>query len=225
MNYLLRPKIFQTAQAAILCGADAVYIGAERFSARQAAGNSLETIRQVVELAHLYYVRVYVALNTLLTDEELAVAEAMIRQFYDIGVDGLIVQDAGLLELDLPPIPLIASTQMNNATVEKVRFLEAVGFSRAILARELTLEQIRRNSARYIDRAGMFCSRGAVCGGQRAMHHELCAGRTQREPGTVCPAVPAVIQPEGFAGRCDCQGPVSVVTEGFEFVRASGIAD
>lgn len=140
---LLAPaKDFQTAQAAILCGADAVYIGAAQFSARQAAGNSMETIRQVVELAHTYYVRVYAALNTLLTDDELPVAEAMVHQLYAMGVDGLIMQDVGLLELDLPPIPLIASTQMNNDTPEKVKFLESVGFSRVILARELTVKQI-----------------------------------------------------------------------------------
>jgi collagenase-like PrtC family protease len=132
-----------TARAAILCGADAVYIGAERFSAREAVGNTLSTIQQVTDFAHQYYAKVYVALNTLLHDDELPAAEKMIHQLYDIGVDGLIIQDVGLLELDLPPLPLIASTQMHNATAERVRFWEEVGFSRVILARELTLEQIR----------------------------------------------------------------------------------
>ncbi len=141
---LLAPaKDGPTARAAILCGADAVYIGAERFSAREAAGNALSTIQQVTHFAHEYHARVYVALNTLLYDDELPVAEKMIQQLYDAGIDGLIVQDVGLLELDLPPLPLIASTQMHNATIERVRFWEQVGFSRAILARELTLEQIR----------------------------------------------------------------------------------
>ena len=141
---LLAPaKDTATAIAAIQCGADAIYIGAPQFSARQAASNSIDNIRQVVEFAHLYYVNVYVALNTLLYDNELPVAEKMIHQFYKIGIDGLMIQDVGLLELDLPPILLIASTQMNNASVEKVKFLQDVGFSRAILARELTLEQIR----------------------------------------------------------------------------------
>jgi putative protease len=130
------------AIAAIRCGADAVYVGAPQFSAREAAGNTISAIRQIVDFAHPYYVRVYVALNTLLRDDELARAEKMIGQLHRIGIDGLIVQDVGLLELDLPPVPLIASTQMHNATVEKVRFLEAVGFSRVILARELALEQI-----------------------------------------------------------------------------------
>jgi putative protease len=128
---------------AILCGADAVYLGAPRFGAREAAGNAVSVIQEVAAFAHQYYAKVYVALNTLLHDDELPAAERLVRQLYDAGIDGLIVQDAGLLELDLPPVPLIASTQMHNATVEKVQFLEQVGFSRVILARELTLEQIR----------------------------------------------------------------------------------
>jgi putative protease len=103
----------------------------------------VSAIRQVVEFAHRYYVRVYVALNTLLRDDELPATEKMIQELHEAGIDGLIVQDVGLLELDLPPLPLIASTQMNNASVEKVQFLEQVGFSRVILARELTLDQIR----------------------------------------------------------------------------------
>jgi putative protease len=133
----------QAAMTAIQCGADAVYIGAPQFGARLAAGNSLEDIRHVVEYAHPYYAKVYVTLNTLLDDEELSAAQTLIHQLYEIGIDGLIIQDTGLLELDLPPIPLIASTQMNNDSADKVKFLEDVGFSRVILARELTLKQIR----------------------------------------------------------------------------------
>ncbi len=132
------------ATAAIQCGADAVYVGAPQFSAREAAGNALSAIQEIVDFAHPYYARVYVALNTLLRDNELAQAEKMIHQLHRMGIDGLIIQDVGLLELDLPPVPLIASTQMHNATVEKVAFLEAVGFTRVILARELTLDQIRK---------------------------------------------------------------------------------
>jgi len=153
-----------TARAAILCGADAVYIGAERFSAREAAGNTISTIRQVVDFAHQYYARVYVALNTLLHDDELPLAEKMIHELYGAGIDGLIIQDVGLLELDLPPLPLIASTQMHNATAERVRFWEEVGFSRAILARELTLEQIRQ--IRRETRIELECFiHGALCVG------------------------------------------------------------
>ncbi len=130
------------AIAAIRCGADAVYIGPSRFSAREAAANSIDDIARVIDFAHLYFVRVYAAVNTLLYDHELPIAEKLIHSLYNRGIDGLIIQDPGLLELDLPPIPLIASTQMHNDTLEKVQFLEAVGFSRAILARELTLDQI-----------------------------------------------------------------------------------
>ncbi|MGE5294345.1 MAG: peptidase U32 family protein [Solirubrobacterales bacterium] len=162
---LLAPaKDGPAAQAAILCGADAVYIGAPRFSAREAAGNTITTIREVADFAHRYYARVYVALNTLLHDDELPAAQKMIHQLHEAGIDGLIIQDVGLLELDLPPMPLIASTQMNNASVEKVRFLEQVGFSRVILARELTLEQIR--SIRDQTQVDLECFiHGALCVG------------------------------------------------------------
>lgn len=128
--------------AAINHGADAVYIGAPRFSARAEAGVNIGDIARLIRHAHLYYARVYVALNTILTDRDLEEAGGIIRSVYEEGADGLIIQDAGLLELDLPPIPLIASTQMHNSTVEKVKFLEDVGFQRVILARELSLVEI-----------------------------------------------------------------------------------
>ena len=127
--------------AAINCGADAVYIGAPRFGAREAAGNTLADIEKLCAHAHRYWARVYVAVNTILTDAELDDARSLIRQLYDAGIDALIIQDAGLLEVDLPPLPLFASTQMHNATAEKVAFLEKVGFSRVILARELSLQE------------------------------------------------------------------------------------
>jgi len=128
--------------AAIDHGADAVYIGAPSFSARYEAGVSIDDIARLINHAHLYYARVYVALNTILTDHELPKALDIIRDVYQLGADGLILQDVGLLELDLPPIPLIASTQMHNSTPEKIQFLEAVGFKRVILARELSLDEI-----------------------------------------------------------------------------------
>lgn len=128
---------------AIKHGADAVYIGAPKFGARAAAGNSVEDIRTLCELAHLYHVRIYVTLNTILKDEELKEAEALIHDLYQAGVDALIVQDMGITRLNLPPIPLHASTQMDNRTPEKVRFLQEVGFTQVVLARELSLEQIR----------------------------------------------------------------------------------
>ena len=129
--------------AAIDCGADAVYIGAPRFGARAAVGNSLEDIAALARHAHKFWARVYVTLNTLLFDDEMEPASRLAWQLYENGVDGLIIQDAGLLECDLPPLPLIASTQMHNHTPERVAFLESTGFRRAILARELTLEEIR----------------------------------------------------------------------------------
>ncbi|MEZ4526595.1 MAG: U32 family peptidase [Desulfobacterales bacterium] len=124
-------------------GADAVYIGAPKFSARAEAGNELEDIARLIRHAHFYYAKVYVALNTILTNAEIPQAFDIVNTVSDMGADGLIIQDMGLLELDLPPIPLIASTQMHNDTPEKVKFLEDVGFQRVILARELSCEEIR----------------------------------------------------------------------------------
>jgi putative protease len=141
---LLAPaRDLECGRVAIDCGADAVYLGAERFGARQAAGNSLDDIAALAAYAHRYWARVYVTLNTLLHDHELPAAERLVRQVYEAGADALIIQDAGLLECDLPPIPLVASTQMHNHTPARVAFLERVGFRRAILARELTLDEIR----------------------------------------------------------------------------------
>ena len=128
---------------AIAFGADAVYIGAHRFGAREKAGNSVRDIAALTEYAHLYWSKVYVVLNTLLYDHEVPQAVHLAQQLYDIGVDALIIQDYALLQCDLPPIPLIASTQMHNNTPERVRFLELVGFHRVILARELTLKEIK----------------------------------------------------------------------------------
>jgi len=168
---LLAPaKDGPTAHAAILCGADAVYLGADRFGAREAAGNTMSVIQEVTDFAHQYHARVYVTLNTLLYDRELSAAQKMAHELYDIGVDALIVQDVGLLELDLPPLPLIASTQMHNATVEKVKFWEEVGFSRVILARELTLEQIRQIRSRTRIELECFIH-GALCVGASGQCH------------------------------------------------------
>ena len=120
---------------AINHGADAVYIGAPKFGARAAAVNSLEDIAALVEYAHLYNVRIYVTVNTILKEEELKETEEMIRELYRIGVDALIVQDMAIAKLELPPIPLHASTQMDNRTVDKVRFLRDAGFRQVVLAR------------------------------------------------------------------------------------------
>lgn len=123
-------------------GADAVYIGAPKFGARSAAGNTLDDIRRLCAYAHRFGVKIYVALNTILKDDELAEAEAIIRQLYEAGVDALIVQDMGITRLNIPPIPLHASTQTDNRTAERVRFLQDAGFTQVVLARELSLNQI-----------------------------------------------------------------------------------
>lgn len=140
---LLSPaKNLQVGIAAINHGADAVYIGAPAFGARAAAANSLEDIAALIQYAHQFNVKVYVALNTILYDNEIDNAVELAHKLYDIHTDALIIQDLGLLECNLPPIPIHASTQLNNRTPEKVAFLEHVGFSQVVLARELNLKQI-----------------------------------------------------------------------------------
>jgi putative protease len=161
---LLAPaRDLECGKTAIDCGADAVYIGAPRFGARSAAGNTIEDIAALVRYAHLYWARVYVTLNTLLYDGEIPEAERLAWQLHETGVDGLIIQDAGLLECRLPPVALISSTQMHNHSPERVAFLEAVGFRRAILARELSLHQIRaiRSAAPGIELEAFI--HGALC--------------------------------------------------------------
>lgn len=141
---LLAPaKDLEAGIAAINCGADAVYVGAARFSAREAAGNSLADIESLAAHAHRYWAKVYAAVNTILRDDEIEPAVRLCHDLHRTGVDGLIIQDVGLLECELPSLPLIASTQMHNHTPARVAFLERVGFARAILARELDLDQIR----------------------------------------------------------------------------------
>lgn len=141
---LLAPaRNVECAMAAVDHGADAVYIGASRFGARASAGNSVEDIARVVEYAHTFRVKVYVTVNTILKDEELPETEKLVWALYRAGVDALIVQDMALLELDLPPIPLHASTQMDNRTPDKVKFLHGLGFSQVVLARELSLAEIQ----------------------------------------------------------------------------------
>ena len=129
--------------AAIQAGADAVYIGAPEFGARQAAGNSLSDIAKLVNYAHRFGVQVLVTLNTLLHENEYPRACALAHELYKVGVDALIIQDLHLLEYDLPPIRLHASTQCDNRTPEQVLHLQQLGFRRVVLARELSLDQIR----------------------------------------------------------------------------------
>lgn len=141
---LLSPaKNYECGVAAINAGADAVYIGGPKFGARSAAANSIREVISLVEYAHQFRVKVYVALNTILFDEELDEVKDIIEKLYRLGADGIIVQDMGILEMDIPPIKIIASTQCDNYDLEKIKFLEKAGVKRVILARELSLEKIK----------------------------------------------------------------------------------
>lgn len=133
----------ESAKAAINYGADAVYIGAPKFSARKSASNTLLDIESLIVYAHLFHAKVYIALNTTLTDQEIEQAEKIILDCYHLGADAIIIQDLGLLQSNLPPIELFASTQMHNINWQKIEFLEKVGFKRVILPRELSLEEIK----------------------------------------------------------------------------------
>jgi collagenase-like PrtC family protease len=147
---------------AITHGADAVYIGGPAFGARANAGNSVADIERLAAYAHRFHARVFVTLNTILRDDELDEARRMAWQFYEAGADALIVQDMGLLQLDLPPIQLHASTQTDIRTLAKAHFLQDVGFSQIVLARELTLAEIAKISA-GTDVALEFFIHGALC--------------------------------------------------------------
>lgn len=127
---------------AINHGADAVYIGGPAFGARANAGNEIADIERLAAHAHRYFAKIFVTLNTILRDDELEQARRLAWRFFEAGVDALIVQDMGLLQLDLPPIALHASTQTDIRTPEKARFLQDVGFSQMVLARELSLKEI-----------------------------------------------------------------------------------
>jgi collagenase-like PrtC family protease len=167
---LLAPAIdLEHGQAAINCGADAVYM-----AARAAAGNELADIAALAAYAHRYWARVYVVFDRLLRDEELPQAQQLVRQLVEAGADALIIQDAGLLELDLPPLPLFASAQMHNHTPARVAFLEKVGFQRAMLPPELTLEQIRAiRAASKIELAAFV--HGALCVSYSGQCDQSCA--------------------------------------------------
>ena len=147
LTELLAPaKNIKIAKSAIDCGADAVYIGSVAFGARQKAGNSVEDIEELVQYAHKFYVKVFVTVNTIISDKELYDVKKLIHKLYDIGVDALIVQDMAILKMaidgEIPPIPLHISTQCDNRLEEKVRFFSEMGLPRVVLARELSLKQI-----------------------------------------------------------------------------------
>lgn len=152
----------QVAIDAINQGADAVYIGPESFGARAAAGNSADDIARVADYAHRFGARVYATVNTIVYDSELAAVERLIRSLYRAGVDALIVQDMGILRLDIPPVELHASTQCDIRTPEKARFLQDVGFSQLVLPREFSMEEIARVRAAVSVPLEVFVH-GALC--------------------------------------------------------------
>lgn len=161
---LLAPaRDLETARQAILHGADAVYIGADRFGARAGASNSVEDIRILCQEARLFRVKVYVTLNTILRDDELETTQRMAWQLYEAGVDALIVQDMALLQMDLPPIALHASTQMDNRTPEKVAWLRDLGFEQVVLARELGLDDMAEIHRRVPQVSLEVFVHGSIC--------------------------------------------------------------
>jgi len=170
----------EVAKAAIQAGADAIYIGASAYGARQAAGNSLEDLAQVVNYAHTYGVKVLVTLNTLLHDDEYADAVSLAHALYKIGVDALIIQDLHLLDFDLPTIRLHASTQCDNRTPEQVKRLRDMGFKRVVLARELSINEIRAIHEAVPDIELEAFVHGALCVSYsgRCYISEVLAGRS-----------------------------------------------
>ncbi len=148
--------------AAINSGADAVYIGAPQFGARSNANNSIEDVGALVHYAHLFNAQVFVVINTILYDNELEICRQLIWQLYDIGVDALIIQDMAIMEMDLPPIVLHASTQANNRDADKIKFLKEAGMKRVVLARELNLHQIKAISEATDVELEFFVT-GALC--------------------------------------------------------------
>ncbi|EKT3965935.1 U32 family peptidase [Flavobacterium psychrophilum] len=172
--------------AAINAGADAVYIGAPLFGARTNATNSIEDIAEMVTYAHLFKAQVFVVINTILYENELEPCRQLIHQLYTIGVDALIVQDMSIMEMDIPPIVIHASTQANNRDPKHVKFLKDAGMQRVVLARELNLDQIREISQATNVELEFFVS-GALCvsfsgncymsiaGGERSANRGSCA--------------------------------------------------
>ena len=181
MVTLLSPaKNKEVARAAIQAGADAIYIGAPAFGAREKAGNSLEDLAEVVQYAHTYGVQVLVTVNTLLREDEYPQAVKMIEKLYRLGVDALIIQDLHLLDLDLPPIRLHASTQCDNRTPEQVAHLRDLGFKRVVLARELSIDAIRaiHEAVPDIELEAFVHGALCVCYSGRCFISEVLAGRS-----------------------------------------------
>jgi collagenase-like PrtC family protease len=186
VEILAPAKNLYQGMAAINAGADAVYIGAPQFGARSNATNSVEDIGELVRYAHLFKAQVFVVINTILYDKELDACKKLIYELYDVGVDALIVQDMAIMEMDLPPIVIHASTQANNRDPKHVKFLADAGMKRVVLARELNLDQIKDIHDASDVELEFFVS-GALCvsfsgncymsiaGGERSANRGSCA--------------------------------------------------
>jgi collagenase-like PrtC family protease len=165
--------------AAINAGADAVYIGAPQYGARSNATNSVEDIAELVLYAHLFKAKVFVVINTILYDNELKDCEKLIHELYAVGVDALIVQDMAIMEMNLPPIVIHASTQANNRDPKKIKFLADAGMKRVVLARELNLDQIKEIHETTPVELEFFVSGALVCIIQRQLLYEYCQWRAK----------------------------------------------
>lgn len=167
-------------KAAIDHGADAVYIGASRFGARAAAGNSVEDIAELCAYAHQFGALVYVTVNTVIYDDELADTERLLWQLYEADVDAILVQDMAVLGMNLPPVPLHASTQTDNRTADKVRWLRSLGFQRTVLARELSIKEIADIHADVPEMPLEVFVHGALCVSYSGQCYisEHCFGRS-----------------------------------------------
>ena len=186
--------------AAINSGADAVYIGAPLYGARSNATNSIEDVAKLVEYAHLFNVQVFVVVNTILYDNELEDCRQMIWKLYDIGVDALIVQDMSIMEMELPPIVLHASTQANNRDPHKIKFLKDAGMKRVVLARELNLHQIKEISEASDVELEFFVT-GALCVSFSGNLYECCQWRTLCQPRFLCTKLSFALQPHRRSRR------------------------
>lgn len=161
---LLAPaKNLECGIAAVDHGADAVYIGAPRHGARVAVSNSIDDIRQLCQYAHQFGVKIYATVNTILYDSELSATESMIHDLYEAGVDAILIQDMAILRMNLPPIALHASTQTDNRTARKVRWLRDAGFERVVLARELSASEIAEIHREVPDVPLEVFVHGALC--------------------------------------------------------------
>ena len=209
--------------AAIDHGADAVYIGASRFGARSAAGNSLDDIRQLCEYAHPFGVKVYVTVNTILYDDELDATRQLLQDLQTIGVDAILVQDMAILELSASILPLSrgsqrgsdhpfhrlhASTQTDNRTPEKVRWLRSLGFSRVVLARELSVEEIAEIHREVPDVELEVFVHGALCVSYSGLCYasQYCFGRSANrgECAQFCRMKFSLVDSEGREVERDC---------------------